>query len=120
MSARYLVVTSQKTAQRGFVLKVLEELKRRHGLEENHVYCQKIDPGSSVDWETQWMTAFETAAVIPCFVDEEYVESPPCIKEFKIAREAEKIVVVALADPNKLKKLQTSAVLWTCRKNCWT
>ena len=46
----------------------------------------------------------EQAVVIPCFVCEEYLTSKACVDEFKFARNAKKLLVIALAPPRELAR----------------
>ena len=56
-----LVTTSQRTKRRDFVLRVIASFER-FGVREDECFCQQIDPGATVDWETQWMTRAEQAS----------------------------------------------------------
>ena len=99
-----LVTTSQRTKRRDFVLQVIASFER-FGIREDECFCQQIDPGAAVDWETQWMTRAEQASVIPCFVCAEYPMSKACVDEFKYARNARKLLVIALSPLHEIASL---------------
>ena len=51
---------------------------------------------------TQWLSKAQEADLIVCFVDDPYLDSGPCCREFLIARKLKRNVIVALDDTDTL------------------
>ena len=84
------VCFSARTNQIPFVQKVVDALKVKGISSYYQLDISKTGP----EWDSQWMKAADGAKRIVCILTADYPASEPCCKEFGVAKDDDKLVVV--------------------------
>lgn len=104
------VVMSATAKAMKWVKSVHKELKELDGFEnEDDCFCPEKGGGDAKTAQTEldeWTVRAAHADVFVAFLDEEYLASTECVREFNIAQTTGKCIVVALDEPERLAAMK--------------
>ena len=100
------LVFSNKTAWDALCLEVRSELL----VDGARVWQQKTNiPKDSENWFSEWYPSAVRARKIVCFISADYLKSPYCMKEWRVAESKNKLLVVACEPLSQIAAVDPSA-----------
>ena len=100
------LVFSNKTAWDSLCLEVRSKLVQ----DGVRIWQQKTNiPKDSENWFSEWYPSAVRARKIVCFISADYLKSPYCMKEWRVAESKNKLLVVACEPLSRIASVDPSA-----------
>jgi hypothetical protein len=99
------LVFSNKTASDSLCLEVRQPMEQSG----KRVWQQKTNiPKDSENWFSEWYPSAVKAQAIVCFISADYLKSPYCMKEWRVAESKNKLLVVACEPLPQIREVNPS------------